>query len=175
MGKKKRKSQYKKPKWVGELPMPLVIYGIVYSFYACRECVYTLEYDKARRRRRKAILLPGNKKKTMEVVCEKHRSPLLIKFKKCECGTEHWGFHLRSNPTCVHCGQFPDKFEDIEIDKIRKYYRLSEYYKTTIENLADPDRWDCINRTLCLECTYDGGSRKGIACKGCPAYEIGRI
>lgn len=175
MAKKKRKTQYKKPKWVGELPMPLVIRGVVYNFYACRKCVYTMEYDKARRRRKKSIRLPGNKKNTMEVVCEEHRTPLLIKFKKCKCGQEHWGFYLRSNPTCVNCGRYPDEFENIEIEKVRDYYRLSEYYKTTIENLGDPDRWDCINRALCLECTYEDGSKKGIACKECPSYTIGRI
>lgn len=175
MAKKKRKTKYKKPKWVGDLPMPLVIRGIVYNFYSCRKCVYTLEYDKGRRKRKKSIRLPGNKKNTMEVVCEEHKTPLLVKFKKCTCGQEHWGFYLRSNPTCGYCGSFPDEFADIEVDKVRHYYRLSEYYRTTIENWGDPDRWDCINRALCLECTYEDGSRKGIACKNCPLYEKGTI
>lgn len=174
--KGKKKTVDRKPNWVGDIPMPEVVEkGMVYNFYACRECVYTLEEDQVRPRKKKSILLPGSNKKSMQAVCEKHHAPLLIKFKRCTCGREQWGFYLRSNPTCGECGKFPDIFGDVQTDKIRDYFRLAEYYKTTIENLGDPDRWDCINRALCLECTYDGGSRKGIACKGCLSYQPGRI
>jgi hypothetical protein len=169
MAKKKRikKAVNKKPNWVGEADISKCIPGKVYNIYACRQCIFELKEDRDRPQRKKAIHIPGYTKKQIVEVCP-HREPLLIKYKKCpECGQTYWGFYLRESATCKLCGLYSDESSPKE----RAYYRLKELYKTTIEDLSDPDRWNCVNRDFCLECTYHGGSRKGIACKDCPDYE----
>ena len=172
MSKKKKikRAVSKKPVWVGDLPLIQPEPGLVYNIYQCRECVIDMTTDMTRSQRKRSILLPGDTKKTINVVCAKHKEPLLIKFKRCICGAEYWGFYLHSHSTCKECG----KYVEYENTKTKDWYRLRQYIKTTSEDLSDKDKWDCINRNLCLECTFVSGYKRAIACKDCPEYETYR-
>ena len=167
MAKKRKKTVNKKPNWVGEIDLSGCIPGLVYNIYQCRECILEYKEDQARSGRKKSLKIPGYKKPQVVEAC-KHREPLLIKYKKCTCGQEFWGFYLREKSTCKHCGAFKGATGF-------RYYRLGEFYTMTDKDLSDEDRWDCINRGICLEVTKVKGSRKAIACQDCPDYDKGGL
>lgn len=172
MAKKKRlqKAVTTKPRWVGEVNLSNCENGKVYNIYQCRTCILENKTDKARPKRKKTIHIPGYKKKQFVEICF-CELPLLIKYKKCTCGQEYWGFFLREHPTCKTCGTFTNS----DYIKKKKWYRLTDFYIASEEDLSDKNKWDCINRNTCLECTFDSGSKKGLACKDCPHYEKGNI
>lgn len=166
--KKHQKAVHKQPKDILitiDDPEP----GIVYCIYECQklECILPFDEDKLRPKFKRFIHVPWRKKKALEQCCEKHRSLLKIKYKKCICGAEFWGTRLKSSKTCKFCGTYPE----FMIEKIpTRYYRLGEYHKQTDMDLGDAERSDCIHRPICLKVTFSDGSKKGIACKDCPYY-----
>jgi len=166
--KKERKAVTKRPAWVGEIDLSHCEKGLVYNIYQCRKCILEYKQDQARPKRKWALLLPGNKKRQVVEACNcPEPTPLLIKFKKCNCNAEYWGFYLREKETCKLCGAFVLNDMSKEID----YYRLNEMYKQTTEDLSDSHKWDCLNRNFCLDMCKKEGSRRGLACKDCPFYD----
>lgn len=170
--KKPKKALIKKPNWVGDVDLTNCVDGLVYHIYQCRKCIIEYKVDHLRLKRKKFMLLPGNKKKQNVEICNcKIPTPLLIKYKRCPCGAEYWGFYLREKQTCKVCGAYNN---DIGLNPI-SYYRLLDFYKKTSDDLTDETRWDCLNRSICLLCSREQGSKRGIACKDCPYYEKGSL
>ena len=168
--KKKKKTVNKKPNWVGDIDLSFCEPGLVYNIYQCRKCILEYKEDQARSCRKKSVKIPGLKKKQVVEVCQ-CREPLLIKYKKCPCGQEYWGFYLRENKTCKECGAY-----DLNnMSKGRNYYRLGQFYKYSSIDISDPERWDCLSRKFCLEVTFVHGSKKGIGCLDCPDYEKSKL
>jgi len=171
--KRFNKAQLNKPAWVGDIDLTKCKDGLVYQIYQCRKCIIEFKEDKARENRKKYLLLPGNKKKQMVEVCTcENPTPFLIKYKRCKCGAEFWGFYLRENPTCRICSKFS---ESSEPEKGTKYYRLGKFYKQTEDDLSSSETWDCLNRNICLESMKHQGSSKMLACLDCPYYEKGSL
>lgn len=143
--------------------------GFVYNIYQCCKCIYEHQEDLKRPRRIKFVKVTKRRKKQVSI-CSEHGKELLIKYKKCTCGQTYWGFSLKGGSTCKLCSSF-------SLQKIKKknklWYRLNVFYKKTHEDLSDLDRWDCKNRSLCLECTHNRGANKAVACKNCPDYQRG--
>lgn len=169
--RKFKTAKTKKPAGVPNIDLSYCIKGLVYNIYQCGSCIYEHKEDIARKSRTKTIYI--KKKKKQIPCCTEHREPLLIKYKKCPCGQEYWGFYLHEHPSCKICGSFA--LNNVTEKAGRKYYRLGEFYKKTADDLSDEDRWNCYHRSLCLECTYKSGSKKAIACKNCPHYIKGTI
>ena len=167
--RKFKTAKTKKPGGVPNIDLSWCINGLVYNIYQCGICIYEHKEDLTRKPRIKIIKI-GKKKKQIPV-CTDHKKPLLIKYKKCPCGQEYWGFFLKGGPTCKLCSSFSLNNVTETID--RKYYRLGEFLEETDNDLSDENRWNCRHRSLCLECTYKQGSKKAIACKDCPHYIIG--
>jgi hypothetical protein len=168
MSKKRiKKAVIKKPNWVGNVDISKCEKGKVYNIYKCRKCVIEYSEDQLRQGRRRSLLLPGNKKKKIVSVCKcKKQSLLLIKYKKCTCNIEYWGFFLRANLTCKLCGAY----SDIKKEKQIQWYRMNKFLKKTEEDLSDLNKWDCVYRDDCLNATKINGSNKRIACKNCSFY-----
>ena len=168
--RKRKKALNKKPKWVGEIDISKCLPGKVYLIYNCLKCIIERKEDEKRQGRNKLISKTKNGKSIFAPICI-HKEPILIKYKKCSCGSEYWGTFLRESLTCQNCSVLASK----EKETYKEYYRLNSFIIKTKEDLSDPLKWDCTHRDFCLECTYKNGAKKGIACKDCPEYKKGKI
>jgi len=132
-----------------------IVPTLVYNIYECQECIIEVKQDNLIHK----TTINKNRK------CE-HGTPFLLKYKKCTCGTEWYGSLLRITKRCQVC----QSYESTARVKLKKYYRLKIFCFKSKTNLNDPNKWDCHNRSYCLEVTFKNGSNKGLACLDCPFY-----